>query len=46
MGVYYKGENDKLYFGGLNGVNWFNLNEFSFNFVKLKIVILKVEMFG
>ncbi len=45
-GAYYKGENDKLYFGGLNGVNWFNPNELSLNSAKPKTVISKVEMFG
>lgn len=45
-GAYFKDEKGTLYFGGLEGVNWFNPRQLSFNKTKPKTVISKVEMFG
>jgi len=45
-GAYYKGENNQLYFGGLEGINWFNPSQLTFNTAKPKTVISKFEIFG
>lgn len=45
-GAYHKGENEQLYFGGLDGVNWFSPNQITLNTSKPKTVISKFELFG
>lgn len=45
-GAYYKDEKDILYFGGLQGLNWFNPNKLSFNPIKPKTVISGFEVFN
>ena len=45
-GAYYKDEEGILYFGGLEGINWFNPNLLSFNPVKPKTVISGFEVFN
>ena len=45
-GAYYKDDDGTLYFGGLEGVNWFNPIEISINEAKPKTVISKFEVFG
>ncbi|GAA0747040.1 two-component regulator propeller domain-containing protein [Gaetbulibacter jejuensis] len=44
-GAYYKDENENLYFGGLEGLNWFNPNQLTFNPIKPKTIISKFEIF-
>ena len=44
-GAYYKDNNGNLYFGGLEGLNWFNPNQLTFNPVKPKTIISKFEIF-
>ncbi|CAM3474935.1 hybrid sensor histidine kinase/response regulator transcription factor [Aequorivita lipolytica] len=45
-GAYFKDENGMLYFGGLEGINWFNPNQLSFNPVKPKTIISGFEVFN
>ncbi|MBW2937816.1 response regulator [Aureisphaera sp. CAU 1614] len=45
-GAYYKGDDNLLYFGGLEGVNWFNPNQLTLNAAAPKTVITQVELFG
>ncbi|MEH6536308.1 MAG: two-component regulator propeller domain-containing protein [Psychroserpens sp.] len=45
-GAYYKSKNGTLYFGGLDGINWFNPGQITFNTVKPKTIISKLEIFS
>lgn len=45
-GAYLKAEDGTLFFGGLEGVNWFLPNEITSNEVKPKTVISKLEIFN
>ena len=45
-GAYFKDNLGLLYFGGLEGVNWFNPSKLTFNEAKPKTVISKFEIFG
>nr|WP_321237172.1 two-component regulator propeller domain-containing protein [uncultured Psychroserpens sp.] len=45
-GAYYKANDGTLFFGGLEGVNWFLPNELTVNEVKPKTVISKFEIFN
>ena len=44
-GAYYKAPNGTLYFGGLEGINWFHPNQLTLNTVKPKTIISKLEIF-
>jgi len=44
-GASFKGQDGTLYFGGLNGVNWFRPDELSNNPVPPKTIISKLEVF-
>lgn len=45
-GAYYKDKNGVIYFGGLEGVNWFTPDQITVNEVIPKTVITKIELFG
>ncbi|KJD34237.1 histidine kinase [Tamlana sedimentorum] len=45
-GAYYKGKNGVLYFGGLDGVNWFTPEKLTYNTVKPKTIISNFEVFS
>lgn len=45
-GAYYKDDNGILYFGGLEGLNWFNPNQLEINPSKPKTVISGFEVFN
>ena len=45
-GAYNKDHNGILYFGGLEGLNWFNPNQLSYNSDKPKTVITGFEVFA
>ena len=45
-GAYFKDRDGILYFGGLEGINWFNPNQLSFNPIKPKTVISGFEVFN
>ena len=45
-GAYYKDENGILYFGGLQGLNWFNPSQLTFNPIKPKTVITGIQVFN
>ncbi|WOD43802.1 hybrid sensor histidine kinase/response regulator transcription factor [Hwangdonia lutea] len=45
-GAYFKSPNGTLYFGGLEGVNWFHPNQISFNKVKPKTIISTFEIYN
>lgn len=45
-GAYFKDNSGNLYFGGLEGVNWFDPNGFTINEAEPKTVITKFEIFG
>ncbi|MBT8266371.1 MAG: response regulator [Bacteroidia bacterium] len=45
-GAYYQDGKGMMYFGGLNGINWFQPNHMSFNEMKPKTVISKFEIFN
>ncbi len=45
-GAYFRDKNGILYFGGLEGINWFNPNQLSFNPIKPKTVISGFEVFN
>ena len=45
-GAYFKDEKGNLYFGGLEGLNWFKPDKISFNEVIPKTVLSKVEIFN
>ncbi|MBR9846051.1 MAG: response regulator [Algicola sp.] len=45
-GAYYKDENGVLYFGGLEGLNWFNPNQLEINPSKPKTVISGFKVFN
>ena len=45
-GAYYKDKNGNLYFGGLEGLNWFNPNQLTFNTIKPKTIITKFEVYS
>lgn len=45
-GAYYKDKNGNLYFGGLEGLNWFNPNQLTFNTIKPKTIITNFEIYA
>lgn len=45
-GAYYKSPDGTLYFGGLDGINWFHPNQLTQNKVKPKTVISNLELFN
>ncbi|MDT0557087.1 two-component regulator propeller domain-containing protein [Ichthyenterobacterium sp. W332] len=45
-GAYYKAPNGTLYFGGIEGINWFNPSTITYNEVAPKTVISKFEVFN
>ncbi|MFL0354727.1 two-component regulator propeller domain-containing protein [Xanthomarina sp. GH4-25] len=45
-GAYFKDANGTLYFGGLEGLNWFNPNQLEFNPTKPKTVITNFEVYN
>ncbi len=45
-GAYYKAPNGLLFFGGLEGVNWFHPNQLSYNTIAPKTIISKFEVFS
>ena len=45
-GAYFKSDNGILFFGGLEGVNWFSPSRLTTNLVKPKTVISKFEIFN
>lgn len=45
-GAYFIDEKGTLYFGGLNGINWFQPNQLSFNPKKPKTVITGLKVFN
>lgn len=45
-GAYFKAPNGMLYFGGIEGINWFNPETISYNEVVPKTVISKFQVFG
>jgi len=45
-GAYFKDANGTLYFGGLEGLNWFNPNQLEFNPTEPKTVITNFEVFN
>tara|TARA_R110002049_G_scaffold308770_1_gene514007 strand:+ start:21473 stop:25357 length:3885 start_codon:yes stop_codon:yes gene_type:complete len=45
-GAYFKDKLGNLYFGGLEGVNWFNPEQLTFNTIKPKTIISKFEIFS
>ncbi|WMI65587.1 two-component regulator propeller domain-containing protein [Aestuariibaculum sp. YM273] len=45
-GAYYKDQYNTLYFGGLEGINWFHPEQLSFNKEKPKTIISKFEVFS
>ena len=45
-GAYFKHNNGQLFFGGIDGVNWFDADEVTYNQAKPKTVLTKFEIFG
>jgi len=45
-GAYFKDDKGNLYFGGLEGLNWFNPDDISFNKVIPKTTLSSVEIFN
>lgn len=45
-GAYYQDANGIIYFGGLDGINWFNPNQLTSNSIKPKTVISNFEVFS
>ena len=45
-GAYYKDKNGVLYFGGLEGVNWFKPNQITTNTIEPQTVITGVDVFN
>ncbi|MCX7551881.1 two-component regulator propeller domain-containing protein, partial [Xanthomarina sp. F2636L] len=45
-GAYFKDANGMLYFGGLEGLNWFNPNQLVFNPTKPKTIITNFKVFS
>lgn len=45
-GSYYKDQNGIIYFGGIEGINWFKPEDITYNRVLPKTVISKFEVFG
>ncbi|WP_411768901.1 two-component regulator propeller domain-containing protein [Winogradskyella sp. A3E31] len=45
-GAYHKDKNGTLYFGGLEGINWFNPRALTFNTTKPKTIISSFEVFS
>ncbi|WP_258228280.1 hybrid sensor histidine kinase/response regulator transcription factor [Aestuariibaculum sp. M13] len=45
-GAYYRDQNNTLYFGGLEGINWFHPEQLTFNTIKPKTIISKFEVFS
>ncbi|WP_345006610.1 hybrid sensor histidine kinase/response regulator [Snuella lapsa] len=45
-GAYFKDSKGTLYFGGLEGINWFNPEQLTYNTVKPRTVITKLEVFS
>ncbi|WP_242521391.1 two-component regulator propeller domain-containing protein [Tamlana sp. s12] len=45
-GAYFKSEDGTLFFGGLEGINWFKPNELTYNKVKPKTIISSFEVFS
>ncbi|MCX2682096.1 response regulator [Galbibacter sp. EGI 63066] len=45
-GAYFKDANGTLYFGGLEGLNWFKPNRLTYNPVKPKTVITGIKVFN
>lgn len=44
-GAYFKDSNNYIYFGGLDGINWFNPKQLTINTSKPKTIISKFEIF-
>lgn len=44
-GAYFKDKSGVLYFGGLEGINWFSPEQLTYNTVKPKTIISKFEVF-
>jgi len=45
-GAYFKDEKGNLYFGGLDGLNWFNPRQLTLNQTKPKTIISNLEIFN
>ncbi|MCF7561725.1 response regulator [Sabulilitoribacter multivorans] len=45
-GAYYKSDDGTLYFGGLEGINWFHPSQFTYNTVEPKTIITGLELFN
>lgn len=45
-GAYFKDNHGTIYFGGLEGLNWFNPEQLTYNSVKPKTIISKFEVFS
>ncbi len=45
-GAYYKDHNDNLYFGGIEGINWFQPEQLTLNQVKPKTIITEIQLFN
>lgn len=45
-GAYYKDQNNKLYFGGLKGINWFSSSDLTSNKKPPKTVIYRINLFN
>lgn len=45
-GAYFKSPEGTLFFGGLEGINWFNPDELTYNKVKPKTIISSFEVFS
>lgn len=45
-GAYFKDTSGTLYFGGLEGINWFHPEQLTFNGIKPKTIITKFEVFS
>ena len=45
-GAYYRDDNGTLYFGGLEGINWFQPSQLTFNLKKPKTVITSFKVFN
>ncbi|MEL0456471.1 two-component regulator propeller domain-containing protein [Flavobacteriaceae bacterium SZ-1-7] len=45
-GAYYKDSQGVIYFGGLDGLNWFSPEKLTYNTVKPKTIISKFEVFS
>ncbi|MBP0905224.1 two-component regulator propeller domain-containing protein [Mariniflexile gromovii] len=45
-GAYFKDHNGNLYFGGLEGINWFHPENLTYNTIKPRTIISKFEVFS